>query len=708
MGNINKKVELLSPAGSYEIFKAVINAGADAVYLAGNKFGARAYAGNLSDEELLKAIRYSKLHNKKLYLTVNTLLKNTELKKELYDYIRPLYEEGLDAVIVQDFGVMKYLNECFPKLDIHASTQMTITSHRFANMIKKYNVTRIVPARELSLDELKELRAGTDLEIETFVHGALCYSYSGQCFFSSFIGGRSGNRGRCAGPCRLCYEMDGITSSMFSLKDLNTLKILPDIIEAGVYSLKIEGRMKSVEYAAGVSAIYRKYIDKYLKSGREGYRIDEEDEKNLLLLFDRGGNTTGYYQMHNGAEMIADESKTDKDFDFKKKYEESIVQKFVSKDTGLPVNITVTITSNEQSTMSVYDDTTYVTVNGQAASKAISKELTKEAVIKQIDKLGNTFYRALNIDVFLDDDVFLTVKDLNELRRNAIEEFTKEKLSKYRRNDSCFLPETTNVYNSCFEGLSVRVLTKKQADTVLKYDIKRLIINTEIMSKDEILDTIRLCRNKSTDCYIGFPRVERKGMNFVNDNLSDFINAGIKGFLIRNIAQIDILKDFNNIDIISDYNNYVFNDKAAEVVKEFLVSGITYPVELNKNELKHLNVYNSELMVYGYLPLMISANCVDKTHKKCHALDSSFTMVKDRKKANMPVLTCCRYCYNIIYNSVPLYLLDKKDEIEAINPSYLGIEFTMEKEDEIIRIMDNNESTRPDNFTRGHFSRGVE
>ena len=314
---MNNLYEILAPAGNYETFLAVLNAGADAVYLAGNMFGARAYAGNLTEEELLKAIDYCHIHNKKLYLTVNTLLKNNELFDKLYDYLCPLYNAGLDGVIVQDYGVMKFIHDNFPDMEIHASTQMTITDHRYCDFLRKYNVSRIVPAREMSLEDIRRLKENTDMEIECFVHGALCYSYSGMCFMSSLLGDRSGNRGRCAQPCRLNYS----EGNVLSLKDLCTLDILPDILEAGVFSLKIEGRMKSPEYAAGVTAIYRKYVDMYINKGREGYTVDSTDKDKLLMLFDRGGMTDGYYNNHNGKHMIADNDKSDKSLTDKSEYE---------------------------------------------------------------------------------------------------------------------------------------------------------------------------------------------------------------------------------------------------------------------------------------------------------------------------------------------------------------------------------------------------
>lgn len=304
--SVKKKVELLAPAGSYENFKAAISAGADAVYLGGNLFSARAYANNFDENNLIKAIDYAHLHNSAVYMTVNTLLKEKELES-LVGYMVPYYESGLDGVIVQDLGVVSVLRECFPDMPVHASTQMSVSGVEGAKHLQSLGLTRVVPARELSLPEIKAIYDATGMEIESFIHGALCYCYSGQCLLSSLIGGRSGNRGRCAQPCRLAYNnsIDGKEKYILSPKDMATVKILPELIENGVYSMKIEGRMKSAEYTAGVVSIYRKYIDMYLEKGKQGYNVTEKDMLALMDLYNRGGFNKGYYQVHNGPEMMS-------------------------------------------------------------------------------------------------------------------------------------------------------------------------------------------------------------------------------------------------------------------------------------------------------------------------------------------------------------------------------------------------------------------
>lgn len=308
-----EKPEILAPAGSMEALKAAIAAGADAVYMGGSSFGARAYADNPDTDEMLEAIRYVHLRRKRLYLTVNTLVKEQEFGA-LYEFLAPYYSAGLDAAIVQDVGVLHFLAKEFPDLSLHASTQMTLTAAEGIRLFDGYPVTRLVPARELSIPEITDICKKSGKEVEIFVHGALCYSYSGQCLMSSMIGGRSGNRGRCAQPCRMEYESEEAGKKyLFSPKDLCGLSLLPELIGTGAASFKIEGRMKRPEYAAAVTAAYRKFTDLYWSLGEEGYRAYLREHPNLLAeeterladIYNRGGFTTGCFTMHNGKNLMS-------------------------------------------------------------------------------------------------------------------------------------------------------------------------------------------------------------------------------------------------------------------------------------------------------------------------------------------------------------------------------------------------------------------
>ena len=527
----NKKVELLAPAASYESMKAAVAAGADAVYMGGSQFGARAYADNPDQDLLLDAIRYVHLHDRKLYLTINTLMKESELEQELYPFLKPYYEAGVDAVIVQDLGVFLYIKKYFPDLPIHASTQMTITGELGAKMLEELGAERIVTARELSLEEIREIKKHCNLEIESFVHGALCYCYSGQCLFSSLAGGRSGNRGRCAQPCRMSYEVyqnrERLNSSkegfVLSPKDLNTLAILPEIIEAGVYSLKIEGRMKKPEYTAGVVSIYRKYIDRYLQYGKDRYYVEKEDQKKLMALFNRKGFTQGYYKKHNGKDMI---TLTKPDFrEGAEEYNQQLREHYLNIELkekiqgnliifkDLPVIIKLSLRNME------------VEVQGECPVEAQKKPLTKETVEKQIRKTGNTPFEFETLNIQLGEGLFVPIVQLNQLRRQALEKLEKRVADQYRRKipdmiTNCSIsnnPKQEKIeiedlipfHNSKMQ-LNVSVETVEQLKTVCKQEeISRIYIDSELLTIMDEYEMINLVRQAKKECWLMLPQIFR-------------------------------------------------------------------------------------------------------------------------------------------------------------------------------------------------------
>ncbi len=720
---MKNKSELLAPAGSFQTFKSVIQAGADAVYLAGDSFGARAYAGNLSSLELLEAIEYAHIHNKQIYLTVNTLLKNNEIFNELYHYIDPFYRAGLDAVIVQDLGVMEFLNQQFPGMDLHASTQMTVTDEYYASKLqsKFLNLTRIVPARELSLDEIKKIHNTTNLEIETFVHGALCYSYSGQCLMSSFIGGRSGNRGRCAQPCRLNYKYEDKNACLLSLKDLSTLEILPEILKAGVYSLKIEGRMKSAEYAAGITSIYRKYLDIYQETQGNHYKISKEDAQHLLMLFDRGGVTKGYYIQHNSKEMIADSEKSNKSLIDKKNYQEKIKQKYVDYQTKKKINGNVIILKNKPAILTISDSNseTSITVSEGEVLTAINKPMLEKDIVKQLSKLGNTPYEWQNLEITIDENIFIPNKVLNDLRRNGLEQFTESLLKKFQRDSTNPMEYEFKVEKSTQKQISVRALTFDQAFGATTCSIQRLILECEFITVEQMVQLRKICTSQKIELYFAMPRISRLSKQKVLEQfLNQVVPIGMDGCLIRNLGQITILEEYQfKGKYMADYNIYSMNNLAGKVLFDCGVSELTLPVELNKNELKHLEVGKNELIIYGKIPNMITSNCIDKTVKSCHYPISSTAYLEDRTHAKMFVVTACNYCYNIIYNSVPNYLIDKIQQLNEINCDFFGLNFTDETQEDTVEIIEslikiqknnNSEVVIPKHFTRGHYNRGVE
>lgn len=443
-----KAIELLSPAGAYPILKAVIGAGADAVYVGGPAFGARAYADNFSKEELLESIDYAHIHNRKVYLTVNTLLKEREMEEQLFDYLLPYYEQGLDAVIVQDFGVLTFIREAFPQLSIHASTQMTVTGTDGAAFLQKQGASRIVTARELSFEEIQKIKSDTGVEIESFVHGALCYCYSGECLLSSMLGGRSGNRGRCAQPCRLPYEVlnaagERLTreaTHILSPKDLCTIGMIPQLAECGIDSFKIEGRMKQAEYAAGVTSIYRKYIDLYEQYGSEAFQVDKNDEKKLESLGSRSGFTTGYYTRHNGSDMITfskpNHTKTDE------KLHETIRETYLQKDLQRKIKGNLKLFCGKNATLSVGTGEVEVQILGEPVEAAQKKPLDKNTVSEKMQKTGNTSFIFDSLEIEMDDDIFVPIGQLNALRRDALHALEEKLLADTGRIGMAVKPES--------------------------------------------------------------------------------------------------------------------------------------------------------------------------------------------------------------------------------------------------------------------------
>lgn len=415
---MERRVELLSPAGDRECFFAALNAGADAVYAGLKKFGARNFAANFSTEEFIEAIDHAHLFGKKVYLTLNILLKDSELSEALSS-VFPLYRAGLDGVIVQDIGLMSLLRKEYPLLEVHGSTQAFITGPKGAALLKELGVTRVVPARELSIEEIRLLKEETGIEVECFIHGAMCYSYSGMCLMSSFLGGRSGNRGRCAGPCR--QPLNG-NDYLLSMKDLCALGKIPDLIEAGVDSFKIEGRMKPRDYVYNVTRIYRKYIDRYYDTGRT--EPDKKDMEELISIYSRSGSCGGYFDKHNGGDMITRQRGS-----------------YVSTKEGpesmdkltLPVKCEASFKKDEKARLCLISGSHRVSVVGSEVMKAENRPVAVPEIEKLLKRSGDSGFSMEEIRIEADPDIFIPVSRINELRRQGISALKEDILNAFRR-----------------------------------------------------------------------------------------------------------------------------------------------------------------------------------------------------------------------------------------------------------------------------------
>ncbi len=722
-----KKVELLAPAGDFACFRAAVNAGADAVYLGGGQYGARAYATNFTAEELQKALRIAHLFGRKIYLTVNTLVKEQEFAN-LIPYIQPLYETGLDGVIIQDMGVLQCLRENFPKLELHASTQMTVTGIYGAAYLKKLGVCRVVPARELSLDEIQDIKEETGLEVECFVHGAMCYAYSGQCLFSSILGGRSGNRGRCAGPCRLPY-MDGSGKKLYplSLKDMYTLPMLPALIQAGVDSFKIEGRMKSPEYVAGVTAIYRKYLDLYLENPDRPYKVSTKDEQSIRGLYIRSDTCEGYYQRHNDKSMV-----TLKEPGYSGSAQEildTVREKYISKDILLPITGTVKIRAGEPAELTFSQAEISVTVKGDLVSPALNRPLTKEDILQKIGKLGDTFFTLTKLTINTDNASFLPVKALNELRRAACFELESQccdrfKLTVKKRQ---YRPEVLHCrVNDCEREtnvLCVLVVTAEQLLTANSFsEIRRIYVDADLLLKGNLQEN---CLLPEKEYILVLPYIFRKQSYSYITRYKELIASGsFGGVMVRNFEELEWLNTIGYAgEVYSDYTLYVWNNAALGFLSEQCAQ-VTLPLELNQKELENLTASSSvALVLYGFLPLMFSANCVKKTLelciKKTTDTDNRYHLT-DRYQNDITIVQNCIHCYNILYNTVPLSLHKQLAHILQKNYQVLRLDFSIEDKRQTSAVIayylsqitcPNTDRTAKfplGEFTNGHYKRGVE
>ena len=776
-----------------------MSGGADAVYAGGSRFGARAYADNFNEDELIRAIDEAHLHGRKLYLTVNTLLKDREMD-ELYDYLAPLYQAGLDAAIVQDMGVFAFIRENFPGLDLHASTQMTITGAEGARFIEAQGASRVVPARELSLKEIRAIREQTGLEIECFVHGALCYCYSGQCLLSSMIGGRSGNRGQCAQPCRLPYTVNGEKRHFLSPKDICTLEIIPQLVEAGIDSFKIEGRMKKPEYTAAVTSMYRKYTDLFLEKGKKHYRVLPEDKKMLLDLYNRGGSSTGYYLMHNGREMMAADrpghagipavkvlrqkgrevsvstltelfrgdvieisggknnyttgqsvpegsrfsflagknihlkpgtvlNRIRNDSLIRRMHEEYVEHRLQS-----PVYGSVRIRPHEPASLTVSSrGLSFTAVTSEQVQVAQNRPMDRNRILAQLKKTGSSdfFFEELIAD--LEGDVFLPVQQLNQLRRDALDGLAFSIKESFRRRPEAGFslpahfgktkkqaePESTApVFSICAR-------TEEQLKRIMKFagehtgQVSRITLDAGVLDdRQAVSDNILKQIAEEEICLTAaLPPVFREESETCADMLRRIgERAAIDSVMIRNCGEYELVKELGfDKNVILDHNLYVFNRYARYFWNRIGIRDFTAPLELNARELADMGIEDCELMVYGLLPVMISAQCIRKTRGECDGTPSVATLT-DRTGCTYLAESVCGSCYNIIYDSRPLYLGRFKKEILALSPKALNLRFVNESGDrteEILNLVKDTfssekEANPPDfDHIQGHFMRGV-
>lgn len=727
-----KQVELLAPAGNYEALEGAVCAGADAVYLGGNQFGARAYADNFTQEELCRGIRMAHIYGTKIYLTVNILVKEAELP-ELISFLKPMYEAGLDGVIVQDLGAVRIIQRYFPLLPMHASTQMTITGSEGARFLKEHGICRVVPARELSLNEIRRIKENTGIEIECFIHGAMCYCYSGQCLFSSILGGRSGNRGRCAQPCRLPYTVGNHEEFYpLSMKDMCTLDLLPELIEAGIDSFKIEGRMKKPAYAAGVTSIYRKYIDLYY-SGKS-YHVSGEDREFLSSLYIRSEVGEGYYHQKNGKNMLTLDSPAYSATDHA--ILEKIEDQYLNSQKKIEIDAVASLNQGNSVTLCLTDGEVTVSASGAVVQKAQKQPLREEDVRKQISKMGNTSFSVRDLQLFMDEDSFLTVRDLNTLRRDAVLQLEDARILQNgfpieRSMENDFTKETPEVSDArdtrnnydpdadTSQMFDVSVMTAEQLRALPeKGTIRRIYMDYTLLAQQESLS--EEWKRWKEKLYLAGPYVIREHNRKDLKDMENALQSGVfKGILFRNLETFAYFRNYlPETSLIADHNIYFWNHETVAFwsgrIAEFYL-----PVEQNQTEWKKLlatvtTSIQADALVYGRLPMMITANCVENTTGGCRH-ETGITWLTDRYHTKFPVLHNCRSCYNIIYNSVPLSLHSfVEKQISRIN--HYRLDFTTESSSETAEtfcyfadLLYGRKGNIPyREYTTGHIKRGVE
>ncbi len=703
----NKDFELLAPAGNLEILKGVIESGADAVYVVGIMFGARSYANNFTEEELLEAIDFAHLRGVKVYLTVNTLIKNSEFSK-LYDYLLVYYKRGLDAVIVQDLGVVKAIHEYFPSMEIHTSTQMTVTGADGVRFLSQFGVTRVVMAREVSLAEMKRIHEETGMELEAFVHGALCYSYSGQCLFSSILGGRSGNRGRCAQPCRLPYTVEGKKDEyILSLKDMCGIKALDKLHDAGVYSLKIEGRMKQLEYACGVVKYYRSYIDSKKP-------VSDADYDRIKALGNRCGFTDRYYFDHNGSDMVT-----------------YVKPNFVSnaaepspEKRKLSIEGELVLREGEPGSITVKrGDVTYK-ASIEPVSAALKAPLDKKAAIDRINKTGDTDFEFSHIKAQIGENVFVPNGALNKLRRDAISGLCDKLLKKYYRNDARYadmsrltaLPElvvkSDAAHDEAINDYTTicSCMTRAQLDTLIGYECFDVFyLDFDMYDRKTLIqqfaDDVKSLTKQNKKVYLMMPTIFRAdSSDYFVSIAKELDKVSFEGFVVKNYEELYLTENlFTGKKVILDHNMYTFNDVSKSAFFEHGVSGDTVPLELNSKEIMHRNNIGSQMIVYGYYPLMTTAKCV---HKNTKVSDKKQKLIylKDRYNKSFAVCNNCKECYNTIYNSLPTMLIKNISKLKEAGIRSFRYSFTIETPKQIKAVMDDKVAE----YTNGHYKRGVE
>lgn len=789
-----KKVELLSPVGSKESMIAALNNGCDAIYLGGKDFNARQSANNFTNEELKEIIDYCHKRGVKVNLTLNILYKETEIQNVL-NFVSKVYSYGIDAIIVQDIGIFNLIKNNFPNVSIHASTQMTIHNLEGVKFLQNLGFKRVVLSRELSLEEIEYITQNTNIEIEAFVHGAICVSYSGRCLMSSLIGERSGNRGRCAQPCRMEYKLiknnqTFANNYLLSPKDTSTLPIIDKLVNSGIHTFKIEGRMKNPEYVASVTSNYRKYIDKV--NNNTFKNIEKNDLEEITQIFNRGGSSiTGYYLDWAGNKMISQSPKSSglnigvvENYNKKTKKCEIKLKKPVvcgdgieiwtkcrnncgtniSKNAGVNETINITINGNinkgdlvfksfdknlDTKLKKLYQKETrqqevkvfvYAKLNkplkitlsikdiaisceGEILQKADKSPVSSEKLIENLSKTGGSPFYFIFEEIDIDENIYIAISAINNLRRAAIEKL-ENAIIKYFEREYIATNYKPNIETAKSTFLTVLVQNKEQFNASLNENIKRIYLEMNEENVENIDYFIQNAKKYNIEIFVAMLWIFRKKMaEKFYKMFQKLENSNIDGYLLRNYMNLN-----TNKKIALDYTFNVFNNSSIETLLK-ISNSITISPELNLKEISSLSSKNTEVLVYGKLPLMTTHQCPvgiyvgEKESGRFCKLKNNCDgyYLKDRKNVCFPIKNDCFNCTTTILNNLPLFTLNKPLEFKNLKNEFLRISFIDEKPELIKNILKEhinfylkkqkfdlkNTNLKDLAYTNGHFFRGV-
>jgi len=696
-------LELLSPAGSPEAVTAAVQNGANAVYLGFGEYNARRNAKNFSYEELVAAVSYCHLRDVKVYLTLNTLLSDRELTQAA-DLVAKANACGVDAVLVQDLGVLRMIKQVAPGMALHGSTQMSIHSLDGVRMAADLGLSRVVLARELSRKQILHICKKAPIEIEVFVHGALCMSYSGQCYMSSVIGGRSGNRGLCAQPCRMAYRW-GLwdESNLLSLKDLSLAGHLQELEEMGVSCVKIEGRMKRPEYVAVVTGIYAAAI-------RERRDPTREELRALKNAFSRQGFTDGYYMGETGPAMFGVREE-DNSAETAALFARVRAKYLKTELQRVPIRMYAAIRAGEPAQVGVEDRDGHIcTAKGSVPEKAVNRPLTEENVIQQLEKTGGTPFACDRVRVYVEPGLSLPVSELNALRRTVLEQLTALRESPPARPAGTYQPGVryeNRKEQPCFT-VSVSKLEQVTEELLSLSPELVYIPLSELSANRERASALAARHGKKL--AISLPRIIGDGeLKELAQMLFFARDLGIAQALAGNLGQIAILQ-MAGFNVRGDYGLNIFNSQALKELKRLNVQSATVSFELRMSAIRDLSkCMDIEMIGYGRLPLMITENCIIKNRTGlCNCENAN--AITDRTGVQFPVVRA-EGCRNVIYNSKKLFLADKSKDWKNIGLWALRLQYTTENPRECVQVLErylDRGPYEPNDYTRGLYYREVE